>query len=57
MKDYEQLYYDLLFENKQLKKRINELESDLNLIKRKDKEKILLKKEIIKAINQYFKIN
>lgn len=57
MKDYEQLYYDLLFENKQLKKRINELESDLNLIKRKDKEKILLKKEIIKAINQYFKNN
>lgn len=57
MKDYEQLYYDLLFENKQLKKKISELESDINLIKRKDKEKILLKKEIIKAINQYFKNN
>lgn len=55
MKDYEQLYYYLFFENRQLKRKINELESDLNLINKKNKNKIELKKEITKEINEYFK--
>lgn len=55
--DYEQLYYDLLYENKQLKKKVEELESDLNLIKKKDKENISIKKEVIKEIIKYFKSN
>lgn len=55
MKDYEQLYYNLFFENRQLKRKINELESDLNLVNKKDKNKIELKKEIIKEINEHFK--
>ena len=53
MIDYEQLYYDLLQENKQLKRKINELEEDLNLINNKDKEKLNIKKEILKELKKY----
>ena len=53
MIDYEQLYYDLLQENKQLKRKINELEEDLNLINNKDKEKLNIKKEILKEFKKY----
>ena len=53
MKDYEQLYYDALHEIKQLKKRIEELESDLELVNSHDLKKLNLRKEIIKEINIY----
>lgn len=53
MKDYEQLYFDLLYENKQLKGQIKELQQEIDLLK-KDKNK-LLKSEIIREINNYFK--
>lgn len=53
MIDYEQLYYDLLQENKELKKKVKELEDDLNLINNKDKEKLNIKKEILKELKKY----
>ena len=53
MIDYEQLYYDLLQENKELKKKVKELEDDLNLINNKDKEKLNIKKEISKELKKY----
>ena len=53
MKDYEQLYYDSQYEIKQLKKRIEELESDLEIVNSSDLKKLNLKKEIIEEINIY----
>ncbi len=53
MIDYEQLYYDSQYEIKQLKKKIQELENDLNLVKKSDKRKIELKKEIMKEFNNF----
>lgn len=53
MIDYEQLYYDLLQENKELKKKVKELEDDLNLVNNKDKEKLNIKKEILKEFQKY----
>ena len=55
MKDYEQLYYDLLIENRKLKQRIEELESDLEIVNKRDKTKINLKKEILKELRIYKK--
>jgi cell division septum initiation protein DivIVA len=55
MKDYEQLYYDLLIENRKLKQRIEELESDLEIVNKRDKKKINLKKEILKELRIYKK--
>ncbi len=55
MKDYEQLYYDLLIENRKLKQRIKELESDLEIVNKRDKKKINLKKEILKELKIYKK--
>ena len=59
MKDYEQLYYDSQYEIKKLKKRIEELESDINILKsnKKNKAILILKKELIKEIDFYFKKN
>ncbi len=53
MIDYEQLYYDSQYEIKQLKKKIQELENDLNLVKKSDKRKIELKKEIMKEFTNF----
>lgn len=53
MKDYEQLYYDSQYEIKQLKKKIQELEEDLELLKKSDKKKINIKKEIFKELGIY----
>lgn len=53
MKDYEQLYYDALYEIKELKKKIEDLESDLSAIKKIDKNKLNLKKEIVRQLNLY----
>lgn len=53
MEDYEQLYYDSQYEIKQLKKKIQELEEDLKFIKRPDKKKINIKKEIFKELGIY----
>lgn len=53
MKDYEQLYYDAQYEIKQLKQRIQELENDLLFIKKADKKKLDIKKEILKEFKNY----
>lgn len=53
MKDYEQLYYDSQYEIKKLKQRIQELENDLMLVKKSDKKKIDIKKEILKEFKNY----
>lgn len=53
MKDYEQLYYDALHEIKQLKKRIEELETDLEIVNSSDLKKLDLKKEIMKELKNY----
>ena len=53
MIDYEQLYYDSQYEIKKLKERIQELENDLMLVKKSDKRKIDLKKEILKEFKNY----
>lgn len=59
MKDYEQLYYDSQYEIKKLKKRIEELESDINILKsnKKNKAILILKEELIKEIDFHFKKN
>ena len=49
MKDYEQLYYDLLYENKKLIKKVKELEEELSLLK-KYQNNGNLKEIIIKEI-------
>ncbi|HAV90178.1 MAG TPA: hypothetical protein DCW44_02755 [Eubacterium sp.] len=53
MKDYEQLYYDALYEIKKQKKRIEELEADLELVNSSDLKKLDLKKEIMKELKKY----
>lgn len=53
MKDYEQLYYDSQYEIKKLKQRIQELENDLMLVKKSDKKKLDIKKEILKEFKNY----
>lgn len=59
MKDYEQLYYDSQYEIKKLKKRIKELETDIEIIKsnKRNKAILILKQELIKEIDLYFKKN
>lgn len=44
MTDYEQLYYDALYEIKQLKRKIEELGSDLEIVNKITKKKLNLKK-------------
>lgn len=53
MKDYEQLYYDLLYENKKLKKKILELESDLQLINSNMLDKLNISKVILDSLKEY----
>ncbi len=53
--DYEQKYYDLLYENKKLKKKIEELEGELSLVNKSTKEKLNIKKEIIRELDIYYK--
>ena len=53
MKDYEQLYYDSQYEIKKLKQRTQELENDLMLVKKSDKKKLDIKKEILKEFKNY----
>ena len=51
MKDYEQLYYDELYKNKELQKKIKELKEENRLLKKYSKcsdVKELIIKEIIK---------
>lgn len=54
MKDYEQLYYDSLYEIKLLKQENKNLKEELVLIKTLIKSKN--KKEIINSICNYFKL-
>ncbi|MEE3344593.1 MAG: hypothetical protein VZS44_10905 [Bacilli bacterium] len=51
MRDYEQLYYDTYFKNKQLQKKIKELEQELNILKKYSKNgdvKSIIIKEVIR---------
>lgn len=53
MKDYEQLYYDALYENRKLKNKINQLENeieDLNICR--TKKNIDLQKYIIRQLKK-----
>lgn len=54
MKDYEQLYYDSQYEIKKLKKRIEELETELSLVKKSDKKKLNIRREIIQELNHFY---
>ncbi len=54
MKDYEQLYYDSLYEIKLLKQENKNLKEELVLIKTLIKSKS--KKEIINSICNYFRL-
>ena len=48
MKDYEQLYYDVLYENRQLKNKIKELENEIQELNTcRTKKNIDLQKYII----------
>lgn len=53
MTDYEQLYYDAQYEIKKLNKRIEDLEADLALVSKSDKNKLNLKREILKEFYCY----
>ena len=51
MKDYESLYYDLLYENKKLKETIKELKEEIELLKKYSNNgdlKEIIIKEILK---------
>lgn len=53
MKDYEQLYYDLLYEHKQALKKIEDLEQELEiLIKSKDMD---IKKILVEQLIEFKK--
>ena len=54
MEDYEQLYYDAQFEIKKLNKKISQLESDLEFLKKSSEKKFNIRKEIIKELNNYY---
>lgn len=52
-KDYEQLYYDALYENKQLKNKIKELETEIQDLNRcRTKRNIDLQKYIMLQIKK-----
>lgn len=54
MKDYEQLYYDVLYENKKLKARIKELENeieDINICR--TKKNINLQEYLLNSIKRW----
>lgn len=53
MKDYEQLYYDLLFEYKKLKQEKENIEEQLNILTNLKRCKTL--NEIAKYISKYLK--
>lgn len=52
MKDYEQLYYDLLYENQKLKNKIKQLEQEIDIYKSISKNKDV-KSIIIENLSNY----
>lgn len=54
MVDYEQMYYDLLFENKKLKKQIENLKEELEIYSIFSNKK-LNNKQVAIALIKYFK--
>lgn len=58
MKDYEQLYYDLLYKNRKLIQKNKELEEEIELLKKykNNNVKDIIIKEIIRR-NKYEKTN
>lgn len=52
MKDYEQLYYDLLYENQKLKNKIKQLEQEIDIYKSISKNKDV-KSIIIEDLSNY----
>lgn len=56
MKDYEQLYYDAMYENKALKNRITELENEIQDLNRyRNGKNINLQKYLISQLKRYRK--
>lgn len=54
MKDYEQLYYDLLYENKMLKNKVFELQNEINDLNRSRTNKnINLQKYLISQLKRF----
>ena len=52
-KDYEQLYYDVLYENRQLKNKIKELENEIEDLNRcRSKKNINLQKYLLLIIKR-----
>lgn len=52
--DYEQMYYDLLYENKKLKNKIRILEDELKVVNvSRGKKNIELHKYILNSLNKY----
>lgn len=51
-KDYEQIYYDLLFENKKLKEQIESLKEELEIYNLFNKKS---NKQIAKSLIEYFR--
>ena len=56
MKDYEQLYYDAMYENKVLKNRIAELENEIQDLNRyRNGKNINLQKYLVSQLKRYRK--
>lgn len=56
MKDYEQLYYDEMYENKVLKNRITELENEIQDLNRyRNGKNINLQKYLVNQLKRYRK--
>ena len=51
--DFEQLYYDSKYEIKKLQRRIEELETELELVNKKDKKKINIRNQILRDFKNY----
>ena len=54
MKDYEQLYYDELYKNKELIQKCKELEEELELLKKYSKKGAIIE-QIMKDLMKYMK--
>ena len=56
-KNYEELYYDLLYEYRKIKQELSEVKQDLTLISKNDKRKIDIKNILLQQLKEYKKNN
>lgn len=54
-KNYEELYYDLLYEYRKIKQELSEVKQDLTLISKNDKRKIDIKNILLQQLKEYKK--